>query len=205
MLIKLHGTSGSGKSTVARFLMAQGLTIPEAKAYRVDMLQLEKPLFILGTYNTQCGGCDTLTALEQIDLIHKYAPRGHVFYEGLLGSEYYGKLGEASERYGRDHVFAFLDTPIELCIERVKARRLAKGNLKPLNEDNTRNRIYKIASLRSKLIRTGRNVVDIDHHQANIQIFDLFKASENDRPKAVASYELLDGRTPEDPRSEGRG
>jgi hypothetical protein len=199
MLIKLHGTSGSGKSTVARFLMAQGLTVPETKAYRVDMFHLEKPLFILGLYNTQCGGCDTLTALEQIDLIHKYAPRGHVFYEGLLGSEYYGKLGEASERYGKDHVFAFIDTPIEICIHRVIARRLAKGNIKPLNEDNTRNRVHKIASLRSKLIRTGRNVVDIDHHQANIQILDLFKASENDSPRSAGHTEVLDGRAAENP------
>jgi predicted ABC-type ATPase len=203
MLVKLHGTSGSGKSTVARYLMKQGLSIPEGKAYRVDMFQLEKPLYILGLYNSQCGGCDTLTALEQIALIHKYAPVGHVFYEGLLGSEYYGKLGEASERYGKDHVFAFLDTPIEICIARVIARRLAKGNTKPLNEDNTRNRIYKIASLRAKLIKTGRNVVDIDHNQANIQILDLFKDWEHANIGTVKSPGILDARTSENTRSEG--
>jgi shikimate kinase len=193
MLIKLHGTSGSGKSTVARYLMTRGWTTIEEKAYRVDILEFAKPIFILGLYNSQCGGCDTLSASEQIELIHRYGPHGHVFYEGLLGSEYYGRLGEASERYGKDHVFAFLDTPIETCIERIKARRLAKGNTKPLNEENTRGRIQKIANLRAKLVRTGRNVVDVDHIQANLQVLELYKVADHDQSRAVESVAVLDG------------
>jgi len=174
MLIKLHGTSGSGKSTVARHLMNLGLTDPCDNGTRVVGIGLLRPLYILGTYNSQCGGCDTLTAGQQIELIHFYAPRGHVFYEGLLGSEYYGKLGVASEPYGNRHVFAFLDTPIELCIERVKARRLAKGNAKPLNEENTRNRVRKIETLKRKLYQQGRTVVTIGHHNAGGEVFALF-------------------------------
>src|SRR5580765_5586023 len=179
MLVKLHGTSGSGKSTVARSLMELGKITLLDRAYEVDpqdwiVTGIDQPIYILGTYNSQCGGCDTLTAGEQIELIHTYAKLGHVFYEGLLGSEYYGKLGEASEPYGRHHVFAFLNTPIELCIDRVKARRLLKGNTKPLNEDNTRNRVRKIEMLRQKLINQGRNVVDIDHKIASQQVMQLF-------------------------------
>ena len=180
MLLKLHGTSGSGKSTIARGLMEKGKTTlqMDVPAYAVNIPDLEEVLFILGTYNTQCGGCDTLTAGQQIELIHYFAPKGHVFYEGLLGSEYYGKLGEASERYGDEHVFAFLDTPIELCIERIKARRLAKGNNKPLNEDNTRGRIRKIQMLKDKLIRTERNVVTLDHKNALEQVYNLYRAAD---------------------------
>jgi len=120
-----------------------------------------------------------LTAGQQIELIHFYAPRGHVFYEGLLGSEYYGKLGAASEQYGDKHVFAFLDTPIEVCIERVKARRLAKGNTNPLNEENTRNRVRKILMLKQKLTNQGRVVVDIPYLTAGEEVFKLFQ--EGDR------------------------
>jgi predicted ABC-type ATPase len=174
MLVKLHGTSGSGKSTVARHLMSLGVVRPLDNAYYVDIPAFKLPLYILGTYNSQCGGCDTLTAGQQIELIHYYAPKGHVFYEGLLGSEYYGKLGVASEPYGNRHVFAFLDTPIELCIERVKARRLAKGNTQPLNEENTRNRVRKIEMLRQKLINQGRNVKIIPYQQAGESVFALF-------------------------------
>jgi adenylate kinase family enzyme len=185
MLIKLHGTSGSGKSTIARALMDRAMLTVLDRAYKVDRVDIVRPIYIIGTYNSQCGGCDTLTATEQIEQIHKYAPLGHVFYEGLLGSEYYGKLGQASERYGKEHVFAFLDTPIEVCIERVKARRLAKGNTKPLNEENTRNRIGKIEKLKSKLLMQDRYVVIIDHKDAVNQVTQLYKEWERAKPEFV--------------------
>jgi hypothetical protein len=159
--------------------MSLGDTDPVELAYRVTIPGFKKSLYVLGLYNSQCGGCDTLTAGQQISLIHHYASQGHVFYEGLLGSEYYGRLGEASEPYGNRHVFAFLDTPIELCIERVKARRLAKGNAKPLNEENTRNRVRKILMLRQKLITQGRVVVDIHCLNAGEEVFNLFKDGDN--------------------------
>lgn len=155
MIIKLHGTSGAGKSTVARGIMEAGRLWecygPKMEAYKVEIPGFHLPITILGKYNSQCGGCDTLLASEQIELLHKYAPEGHVFYEGLLASEYYGKLGTESERYGDGHIFAFLYTPIDICIERIKARRALKGNVKPLDESNTRGRVKKIERLQWKL------------------------------------------------------
>lgn len=179
MLVKLHGTSGSGKSTIARALMDRAMLTLLDRAYKVERVDVVRPIYILGTYNSQCGGCDTLKADEQIELIHKYAPLGHVFYEGLLGSEYYGRLGAASEPYGDDHIFAFLNTPIELCIERIKKRRELKGNLKPLNEENTRGRIKKIETLKRKLVFMGRRVVDIDHKDGSEQVRKLFEEWKN--------------------------
>lgn len=181
MLLKLHGTSGSGKSTIARALMDRAMLTILDRAYKSERTDIVRPVYILGTYNSQCGGCDTLSAGEQIELLHKYAPLGHVFYEGLLGSEYYGKLGAASELYGDDHIFAFLDTPIELCIERIKERRKLKGNLKPLNENNTRGRIKKIETLKRKLEFMGRKVVTIDHDDAVFQVIELYKEWEHDK------------------------
>jgi len=165
--------------------MGLGSVYAHTAAYEVTIPEFKKPLYILGLYNSQCGGCDTLTAGQQIALIEYYAPRGHVFYEGLLGSEYYGKLGACSEQYGEEHVFAFLDTPIEVCIERVKARRLAKGNTTPLNETNTRDRIYKIQRLKDKLIKNNRNVVTLEYLQANTQALNLYRKSENVESKAT--------------------
>lgn len=181
LIVKLHGTSGAGKSTIAwRFLKefpSVALLGPAGKieAYQVTVDDWKLPLYILGRYATQCGGCDTLKADEQIELLHKYAPMGHVLYEGLLASEYYGKLGEASERYGTAHVFAFLDTPIDLCIERIKQRRKEAGNDKPLNEENTRGRIKKIEALQRKLKMVyDRRVIILDHRHAYDGVFMLF-------------------------------
>lgn len=182
MIVKLHGTSGAGKSTVAWRFLKQHAWEPcqteHGRAYKLIVPDFSKPLYILGKYETQCGGCDTLNADQQIELLHQYAPLGHVLYEGLLASEYYGRLGTASEPYGDDHVFAFLDTPIEVCIERVKARRLAAGNTKPLNEENTRGRIKKIEALKRKLqTMYKRRVVTIDHNFAYEEVYNLFRSA----------------------------
>ena len=170
MIIKVHGTSGSGKTTAVRNLMELGEVdkIGDPKrpeAYRITNVNgVHRPIFVLGSYEGVCGGMDTISKVaDQIALIHDYAPLGHVVYEGLLISTYYGALGQAMEQYGKEHVWAFLDTPIDVCIERVKARRAAAGNTKPLNERNTRERIKPINSLKLKLGRIGARVETLSY------------------------------------------
>lgn len=165
-ILKIHGTSGAGKTTIVRNIMehaTQILPIGKVKrpeAYKLTIPNQEVPLFVLGPYENTCGGMDGVAEVgDQIDLIHRYASQGHVLYEGLLMSTYYGKIGQAMEQYGQDHIWAFLDTPEDLCIERIKARRLAAGNLKPLNETNTRMRMKPIRSLWNRLEKMGANVV----------------------------------------------
>lgn len=182
-LIKLHGTSGAGKTTAVRELMALAYDITpigkpsRPEAYRLRFHDMPSPIFVLGSYEATCGGMDSITSVdEQIRLIHTYAEVGHVVYEGLLMSTYYGRLGAAVERYGSDHIWAFMDTPIETCIERVKRRRLEAGNTKPLNEDNTRARTKSIASLRNKLRHKVATIVDIRHDQpAGEQLLNLLE------------------------------
>jgi len=187
MIIKLHGTSGSGKTTIARALMAGNIysTIHNAanrkpEAYAMFHPLLQKSLVILGPYTATCGGLDSLNNVDDhIRLLEQYGHINHVFYEGLLGSEYYGRIGKVSELFGDHHLFAFLDTPIETCIERVKARRIAAGNTKPLNEDNTRGRIAKIERLRYRLEHEFfRPTITIDHKNAVAQILELYRKSE---------------------------
>lgn len=182
MIVKLHGNSGSGKTTVARGLMNMahafagfGDKPARPEAYQLMFQNLERPLYILGPYTNTCGGLDSVgTWREAADLLHKYAKLGHVFYEGLLSSTYYGSFGKETEQYGQDHIFAFLDTPLELCIERIKERRAEAGNPKPLNEENTRNRAKPITNVRGKCLALGRRVVDIDHQDPINQVYKLF-------------------------------
>ena len=184
-IIKLHGTSGSGKTTVARGLMEGMVVEPilhpanrKHMAYKVNRPEMTTPLFILGPYTAICGGLDSLSNVEDhIALLQEYAEHGHVFYEGLLGSEYYGRIGAVSEQWGDNHIFAFLDTPIETCIERIKARRLARGNIKPLNEANTRGRIAKIERLKYRLHHElKRKTVTINHTKAVENILEIYHA-----------------------------
>ena len=172
LVLKIHGTSGAGKTTAVRDLMEYGEVYPlgpnpkRPEAYQLIIQSLTSPVYILGPYENTCGGMDGVTSVdEQIRLIHHYAELGHVIYEGLLLSTYFGKIGLEMQRYGKNHIWAFLDTPIEVCIERIKARRLAAGNEKPLNERNTRERIKPILSLKAKLIRMNQNVVELKYDQ----------------------------------------
>lgn len=167
MLVKIHGTSGAGKSTIAFNLLEASTMEPvkigenpkKPEAYAIVLPSVTAITYILGSYENQCGGMDSIVSVQnQIQLIHKYAELGNVVYEGLLMSTYYGGIGQEMERYGKDHIWAFLDTPIDVCIDRVKARRLAAGNERPLNERNTRERIKPIISLQNRLINMGARV-----------------------------------------------
>lgn len=181
MIVKLHGNSGSGKTTLARMLMKLGAVkhLGDAKrpeAYQVDIEGISEFLFILGPYTNTCGGLDSIgTWKEAAGLLHRYQAEGHVFYEGLLASTYYGSFGKETERYGDSHIFAFMDTPIEVCIERIKKRRLAAGNTKPLNEENTRNRERPINNVRAKCVALGRRVVTIRYDDQPLdQLISLY-------------------------------
>lgn len=181
-IIKLHGTSGSGKSTVARQLMEWGqkwtICDPKIEAYRVDIEGLRHSIYVLGRYETACGGMDTLHADQQMLLINKYAEKGHIFFEGLLSSEYHGRLGALLDTYP-DVVYAFLDTPVEICVERVILRRQESGNTKPFDPANTINRVEKIKKLQTKLTRLGKWVVEVDHTRAHLKVMELFKNAES--------------------------
>jgi shikimate kinase len=188
MIIKIHGTSGSGKTTIIRDLIAMSsppmtdfmdMKTGKIIAQLMHLPGMMTPVVALGPYGkAHCGGLDAISGTDtHVKLLDAHVQWGHVLYEGLLGSECYGAMGLASEKYGRDHVFAFLDTPIEVCIQRVKDRRLGKGNTKPLNEDNTRGRVQKIANLRRKLLSQGKRVVDLDHTIATEQVYRMLKES----------------------------
>jgi hypothetical protein len=186
-VVKIHGTSGAGKTTIVRNIMDEATEVvpigplKRPEAYRVTHPRLKIPLYILGSYENKCGGMDSVSEVEnQIKLILAYAECGHVLYEGLLLSTYYGRPGAAVAHMGWAHVWAFLNTPIEVCIERVKARRMARGVHAPLNEHNTRAREVPIRSLRKKLYLLSKHVVDIQWDaDPTDQVLRLFEESDN--------------------------
>lgn len=194
MIIKLHGTSGSGKTTVARGLMAKANAVDKIKvdeidrnrpaAYRLIMPNLMNPIYILGPYETTCGGLDSLSdADDHIWLLNHFGDQGHVFYEGLLQSGFYGRIGEASEKWGDDHVFAFLDTPLDTCLDRVKKRRIERGTTTEFNPDNTIDKFNAIIRLKYRLDNgvkcPKRKTVYIRHINAVGQVMELYDASES--------------------------
>lgn len=166
MIIQIRGTSGSGKTTVMKQVMAE--LHPWSPAYKEGR---KKPLYYhsaavrgidviaLGHYEAACGGCDTIgSAAAVYALIDELSndPRDPqdtklvILAEGLLLSE-----DVKWSKQLNDLRIIYLTTPLEQCIEQIKGRRAEAGNDKPLNVTNTSKRVEVIERSRQKLVELG--------------------------------------------------
>ncbi len=148
MIINLRGTSGSGKTYLARRIIElypqktafrlKGEKRKNPLAYILDGNSKLQPLVVLGHYESICGGCDTISSYDQIfNLIKQFdKSKMNVFYEGLLISGDVKRISELHE-LGMDVQVIALDTCIDECITSVNERRAARGKLEPLNPKNT--------------------------------------------------------------------
>lgn len=175
-IIKLHGCSGAGKTTVARALMLASTAVTEVEfdgskkpeAYVCHLPQLMNPVAILGSYRNNCGGMDSYSsnASDIIKLIDSYHDLGvHVLFEGLLLSTYYGGVGKHLEQYGDDSIYAFMNTPLMLCLSRVTHRRDVQQSKNKFNPQNTVDKYNTIEHLKKKCVQNGRRVVDIKYDE----------------------------------------
>jgi len=149
--INIRGTSGSGKSTLARRILAHYSsnvpTMVEGRGRPIGVVYLGQgtPLYVLGHYEAeQGGGADTVSWKEGFPLLEEAAKRGlvNVMWEGVLFSEEVARTIELA-RYINIHVM-LLTTPIDQCLADIRARREARGNVKPLSESNTVGRVKTI-------------------------------------------------------------
>lgn len=147
MIVDIRGTHGSGKSWLIHQLLDRYEHEPR---YNRKITKSKKPklvgyvlpdidTYILGPYKNVCGGCDQLGSPDFIcDQLRDAATTyTNVVLEGILVSHAYKRWIEMSkELKDHEYLFAFLNTPLKKCIARVKGRRLAAGNHKPLNPDS---------------------------------------------------------------------
>jgi len=166
MIIQIRGTSGSGKTTVVnrfRELSDDWEPVFQAKRKRPLYYRRGSTLALLGHYESPCGGCDTIGSARQVfDLIKKMEGRfENILCEGLLLSED-TKWSSQLE----DLRVLFLTTDLETCLDRVRARRRAAGNDKPLSVDNTSKRVAVIERARIKLLNGGVECYRVSPEQA---------------------------------------
>jgi thymidylate kinase len=125
------------------------------------------PLRIVGKYLTPCGGCDGIKTQDEVtSRVRRWHQQDyHVLFEGLLISTIVGRWADLAESLSLERermMFVFLNTPEEMCVERVKSRRLAKGNNKTLDETNTRDKWRLMARVRDKLLERQLDVREMD-------------------------------------------
>ena len=171
IIVKLHGCSGAGKTTIARHIMENAAKVHVVtnqkgghEAYVCEIEGFPLPLAVLGSYQNACGGMDTVSSQDEaIKLIDYYHGEGcHVFHEGLLQSTYYGKMGQHSVPFGDRYIYAFLMTPIDVCLSRVEERRRANNSTNKFNPELTIDKWNTINRLRGRVRMLGHNVYEWD-------------------------------------------
>jgi deoxyadenosine/deoxycytidine kinase len=196
VICKLGGTYASGKTTFARALMdVWSFTPTVMNARKTKVIEYEatikpdQPLYgvfkkvvVLGSYLSVCGGMDTISSLEErLALVGKYcgtdAKPTLCFFEGVYMSTY-GALGELSERSKVPWLYVGLDTPIELCLERLIKRRAERGVTAPF-EGGTRmkdmeDHIKKSQSTLRRAEAYGHATLWLTHKQSPAQQVKTF-------------------------------
>ena len=173
MIINVRGTSGSGKTyTVRSFMEAYGpdhtIADREGKVVAHCIYYKMMPVFFIGSYKNICGGCDAIPTQDlACSYVRHFSLYGHVIFEGLLMSHLYARYAalykELTQEYNTPFTFAFMDTPLELCLERVKARRLEKGNTKEFNPANTIGKYNSVLTVIEKFKEDQFDVRFINH------------------------------------------
>lgn len=137
MIINIRGTNGSGKTHLVRRLLAEheheviyDQTGKKIVAYNLFNLNT----FVVGRYDVACGGVDTMpkpkdmpdwNSMDVVEQeVRRYAKMGNVLFEGLIVSSVYGRWAKIAEEF--PFTWAFLDTPMEVCRQRVGERNGGK-------------------------------------------------------------------------------
>lgn len=141
-IVNIRGTSGSGKSTLVKRLLDEfphepvqaqwyDWKKPRTVGYLIKGFEADEPdLFIVGRYDTQCGGCDSMSYKGAHDdmekMIREHAAAGHsVVFEGLTVSSTLTRWLGVSNDYP-DFWWAFMSTPEDVCHERILSRNGGK-------------------------------------------------------------------------------
>lgn len=159
MIISVRGTSGSGKTHLARALMA---LYPSRQTLEVGGklggYLLGDRLRVFGPYDerVQASGADAMRRFsreQKFEIIGQWANQGDVFYEGLMeGNEVTRTVAQA-----RDHTthVIFLDHALEDCLNSINARRALRGVLEPVNPKKTEEKFEELKRVRVRLRQAG--------------------------------------------------
>lgn len=162
-ILNVRGTSGSGKTHLVKRIMEQ---YPAKEEYmeagrKKPLLYTCKavgilPLVVLGHYETACGGCDTLKTRDQVfELVRTWHAKGfNVLFEGLMIG---GEVNRTVELPACTVIN--LTTPIDVCLDSVRARRLAAGNDSPFDTKNTVNKKREVDRATDRVEKDGRVLV----------------------------------------------
>lgn len=172
MIVSLRGPNGSGKTTVARSLLHVGIR-ERRELYGVEVAVTEEGVAVVGRYSAaKCGGMDTVKSQAQGRGAVLAASRFYskVLFEGVIVSTIYGPWLELSqtiaEERGEGIGWAFLDTPLVVCLARIQERNGGK----PIKEDQVASKHRLMRRMMGKAATAGEMVYEIEHDRSIEQV-----------------------------------
>lgn len=190
-VVLLKGTSGSGKTYIAEAVLERlrtGLGACETfvlgpKGKLGGYLFTHQKVAVIGRYESACGGCDAMSwkgAADDIEAkIAELTAEGYdVFLEGLIVATWgVDRLVRVGNLTNVDFRVLHLTTPLEVCIESIKARRIAAGNTSELNTDNTASKHKSLQSTTRMQRSRGVQVEELDRVTALLRTLQLLELS----------------------------
>jgi adenylate kinase family enzyme len=175
MIVNLRGTSGSGKSTLAREAIAHFGCEPQLSRKVDGYLDPARRLYVVGSYERECGGCDTIRTQDEIVSAVRWHSMDaeNLLFEGAVVSTIASRYLQLADTFRGNFTFAILDTPLETCLARVRERRERKGNTKPLNTFRTVEKFNATERFARTAREKGYSVVTLDHTKALPQLLEL--------------------------------
>jgi hypothetical protein len=186
MIVSVRGTSGSGKSTLVQKLIADRTPIFELG--KLVGYQC-KNFRVLGPYPadlTLAAGVDILNHDSRkrdvlFDQIIRWAGLGHVLYEGLLISNEVGRTVQIAQTFPTTVIF--LTTPLDVCLDRINARRRFKTSAgwlfgeEPVSVSpkKTTEKFYELQRVAERLSGFGVKVEQLDCDAALARCRELLK------------------------------
>lgn len=190
--INIRGTGGSGKSTLAKRLMAlysnhanileKGRKKPMATVHWVAALNAggqPRGLLVPGHYETACGGCDTVKTVDKVYELVRATTLGdgnNALYEGIMVMDDVTravKFDQDLKKLGGRLIVISLTTTIDDCLAGIRERKAARGDDKPLNEKNTRDRMKRQESSLHRLKQAEVTLLKLSREEAFLQARDL--------------------------------
>ena len=203
MIINIRGTNGSGKTHLARQLIGPDAMPIDLVQYPsptkrepdrqrwVEGWGTPGGFLAIGSYRQDCGGMDTLPSFEVQQQAVEFAALNsmrtghpeHIVCEGVLASTVAGSWLEFFKKcyYSTDNrvqpIIAYLDTPLELCLERITARQIAaKGEAREIKTEQVAAKVKAIAATRARFDAAGIRTITLRHDHAEADLLEALNA-----------------------------
>jgi hypothetical protein len=200
VIIQIRGTSGSGKSHAVRHVIkklgiknvVKGKT-PGGRDTVVGY-RLNGDVMIVSRYEGDVGGgADMVNSQEELRRrVTRFANKGRVvLFEGVVSTTVFTAWSELDAKLrrskGHEYVWAFMNTPLGVCIRRIIKRRRNAGNRDPFNPKHTILKYYSGYSAACRAMKDDSKYhVVFDYKRAPKLLLKLVRSAlNNEKMKRV--------------------